>query len=64
MVENRISQAELLKEYTDVYLEVLPAEKVFRLYNLEEEFNRNLLRQLRKPPPQDQKKGTGKGKPK
>ena len=64
MLENRLSQAELLKEYTDVYLEVLPAEKVFRLYSLEEEFNKNLLRQLRKPPPQNQKKGTRKGKPK
>jgi len=59
MVENRISQAELMKQYNAKYLQVLPAEKVYQLYRLEEEFNKNLMRQLRKPPP-EQKKGKGK----
>jgi len=34
--------------------------KVYQLYRLEEEFNKNLMRQLRKPPPSNQKKGKGK----
>jgi len=59
MIKNRISQAELLNVYNEKYLEILSAKKVFHLYRLEEEFNKNLMRQLRKPPPQDQKKRRG-----
>ena len=59
MMKNRISQAELLNTYNEKYLQILPAEKVFRLYQLEEEFNKNLMRQIRIPPPQEKKRGRG-----
>ena len=50
MMANRINQAILLREYSEKYLKVLSAEKVYKLFALEEEFNKNLMRQLRKPP--------------
>jgi len=62
MIENRISQAALLKTYTTRYLEVLSAKKVYRLFTLEEEFNKNLMKQLRKPPAAGPKKGKGNQK--
>jgi len=53
MIENKIDQTTLMKEYMKKYLEVLPAEKVYRLYQLDEEFNKFLLEQL---------KGQGQGR--
>jgi hypothetical protein len=53
MIDNKIDQTMLMKEYTKKYLEMLPAEKVYRLYQLDEEFNKYLL---------DQIKESGKGK--
>jgi hypothetical protein len=47
MVDNKIDQTTLMKEYTKKYLEVLPAEKVYRLYQLDEEFNKFLLNKLK-----------------
>lgn len=46
MIDNKIDQTTLMKEYLKKYLEILPAEKVFRLYQLDEEFNKFLLDQL------------------
>jgi len=53
MIDNKIDQTTLMKEYMKKYLEVLPAGKVYRLYQLDEEFNKFLLEQL---------KGQGQGK--
>lgn len=53
MIDNKIDQTTLMKEYMKKYLEVLPAEKVYRLYQLDEEFNKFLL---------DQLKGQGQGR--
>lgn len=47
MIESKIDQANLMKDYTKKYLEILPPEKVFRLYQLDEEFNKFLLNQLK-----------------
>jgi 2,3-bisphosphoglycerate-independent phosphoglycerate mutase len=55
MIDNKIDQTTLMKEYMKKYLEVLPAEKVYRLYQLDEEFNKFLLEQL---------KGQGQGRKK
>lgn len=47
MIESKFDQANLMKDYTKKYLEILPPEKVFRLYQLDEEFNKFLLNQLK-----------------
>lgn len=47
MIDNKIDQTTLMKEYTKKYLDVLPAEKVYRLYQLDEEFNKFLLNKLK-----------------
>jgi uncharacterized protein YktA (UPF0223 family) len=47
MIESKIDQTSLMKDYTRKYLEILPPEKVFRLYQLDEEFNKFLLNQLK-----------------
>jgi hypothetical protein len=53
MIDNKIDQTTLMKEYMKKYLTVLSAEKVYRLYQLDEEFNKFLL---------DQLKGQGQGR--
>lgn len=47
MIESKFDQANLMKDYTKKYLDILPPEKVFRLYQLDEEFNKFLLNQLK-----------------
>ena len=47
MIQNKEDQTNLMKEYTRKYLTVLPAEKVYRLYQLDEDFNKFLLNQLK-----------------
>jgi hypothetical protein len=47
MIDNKIDQTTLMKDFMKKYLEVLPAEKVYRLYQLDEEFNKFLLDQLK-----------------
>ena len=51
MVDSKMDQSILMKEYTQKYLEILPPEKVYRLLQLEDEFNRVLLNQLRESGP-------------
>lgn len=47
MIENKIKQNELIIKYNTKYLEVLGAEKVYYLYQYEDNFNKFLLRQLK-----------------
>lgn len=47
MIESKIEQAELLKQYNEKYLEILTADKVYRLYQLDDQFNKELLKQLK-----------------
>jgi hypothetical protein len=47
LIDSKIDQANLMKEYARKYLTVLPPEKVFRLFQLDEEFTRSLLNQLK-----------------
>ena len=56
LIDSKMDQVTLMKEYTQKYLELLPSEKVYRLLQLEEEFNRVLLNQLKEP-------GPGRGEP-
>jgi hypothetical protein len=51
LIDSKMDQVTLMKEYTGKYLEVLPPEKVYRLLQLEEEFNRALLNQLKESGP-------------
>jgi hypothetical protein len=51
LIDSKIDQANLMKEYAKKYLEVLPPEKVFRLFQLDDEFNRELLNQLKESGP-------------
>lgn len=55
MIESKIDQANLMKDYSRKYLEILPPEKVFRLYQLDEEFNKFLLNQLKESGPRRRK---------
>jgi hypothetical protein len=36
-----------MKEYLKKYLEVLPPQKVYQLYQLDEDFNKELLNKLK-----------------
>jgi len=62
LIDSKTDQANLMKEYAKKYLLILPPEKVFRLLQLDEEFNRVLLNQLkesgqgRREPDQERKK--------
>lgn len=47
MIENKADQVNLMKDYLKKYLEVIPAEKVYRLYQLDEDFNKFLLNKLK-----------------
>lgn len=47
MIENKADQVNLMKEYLKKYLEVIPAEKVYRLYQFDEDFNKFLLNKLK-----------------
>ena len=47
MIENKADQVNLMKEYLKKYLEVISAEKVYRLYQLDEDFNKFLLNKLK-----------------
>lgn len=47
MIDSKIDQANLMKTYNEKYLQVLPASKVYRLYQLDDEFNKFLLKQLK-----------------
>ena len=47
MIENKADQVTLMKEYMKRYLEVIPPEKVFRLYQIDEDFNKFLLNKLK-----------------
>lgn len=47
MIENKADQVSLMKEYLKKYLGVIPAEKVYRLYQLDEDFNKFLLNKLK-----------------
>jgi hypothetical protein len=55
MMESKHDQTLLMEEFNKKYLEILSAEKVYRFYQLDDEFNRFLL---------DQLKESGKGKQK
>jgi hypothetical protein len=50
-IDSKMDQATLMREYTQKYLEILPPEKVYRLLQLEDEFNRVLLNQLKESGP-------------
>lgn len=47
MIENKADQVNLMKEYLKKYLEVIPPERVYRLYLLDEDFNKFLLNKLK-----------------
>jgi hypothetical protein len=51
MIDSKIDQANLMKEFAKKYLQVIPPEKVFRLFQLDDEFNRVLLNQLKEAGP-------------
>lgn len=47
IIENKADQVTLMKEYLKKYLEVLPPQKVYQLYQLDEDFNKELLNKLK-----------------
>jgi len=47
MIQSKTEQVRLMKDYTQKYLEILPAEKVYLLYQLNDEFNKFLLTKLK-----------------
>jgi hypothetical protein len=47
IIENKSDQVNLMKEYLKKYLEIIPAEKVYRLYQLDEDFNKFLLNKIK-----------------
>jgi hypothetical protein len=51
LIDSKIDQANLMKEYAKKYLTVLTPEKVFRVFQLDDEFNRELLNQLKESGP-------------
>jgi hypothetical protein len=51
MIDSKMDQVTLMKKYTQKYLEILPPGKVYRLLQLEDEFNRVLLNQLKESGP-------------
>jgi len=63
MIDSKMNQVTLMKEYTGKYVEILPPEKVYRLLQLEEEFNRVLLNQLKDPGPERKEPEPGKKRP-
>ena len=63
MIDSKMDQVTLMKEYTQKYLGILPPEKVYRLLQLEEEFNRVLLNQLKEPGPERREPEPGKKRP-
>lgn len=63
MIDSKMDQVILMKEYTQKYLEVLSPEKVYRLLQLEEEFNRELLNQLKESGPGRREPEPGRKEP-
>lgn len=47
LIEYMIEEAELTKEYHQKFKKILPARKVIRIYQTENQFNRILLEQLK-----------------
>ena len=56
MIESKMDQANLMRVYAKRYLEILPAEKVYRLFQLDDEFNKFLLKQLKDSGPERRNK--------
>lgn len=54
MLESKMQQILLMKKYNELYLKIMPPSKVYNLYIIDEEFNKQLLNQL---------KGQGRPKP-
>lgn len=46
-IDVKVRQALLLQEYNIKYLKILPPHKVLELYKFDEEFNKNLLKQIK-----------------
>jgi hypothetical protein len=63
LIDSKIDQANLMKDFTKKYLTVLPPEKVFRLFQLEDEFNRSLLNQLKESGQDRKEPGPGRREP-
>ena len=63
LIDSKMDQVNLMKEYTQKYLDVLPPEKVYRLLQLEEEFNRVLLNQLKESGPGRREAEPGRKEP-
>jgi hypothetical protein len=61
LIDSKIDQANLMKDFTKKYLEILRPEKVFRLFQLEDEFNRGLLNQLKESGPDRREPRSGPG---
>ena len=55
MLDSKMQQTLLMKKYNELYLKIMPASKVYSLYIIDEEFNKQLLNQL---------KGQGRPRPK
>jgi hypothetical protein len=53
ILDYKEKQAQLTNTYYQQYLQILSAEKVYKLYQLEEEFNKILLKQLKDYPKDD-----------
>ena len=53
ILDYKEKQAQLTNTYYQQYLQILSAEKVYKLYQLEEEFNKILLKQLKDYPKED-----------
>lgn len=47
-IDAKVKQALLLEQYNKKYLEILPPQKVLELYKFDEEFNKHLLKQIKK----------------
>jgi len=56
MIESKMDQANLMRVYAKRYLEILPAVKVYRLFQLDDEFNKFLLKQLKDSGPERRNK--------
>lgn len=55
MLDSKMQQTLLMKKYNELYLKIMPPSKVYKLYLIDEEFNKQLLNQL---------KGQGRPRPK
>ena len=63
LIDSKSDQASLMREYAKKYLAVISPEEVFRLFKLDDEFNRELLNRLKEYSPGRPEPGRREPKP-